>query len=46
MRITLPVLDRSNPLVAELLDKSRAATTLGEGAYFQRLARKATEKTA
>lgn len=42
MRIELPKLTDS-PLVRELLDKARSAPTLGEAAYFNRLARQASE---
>lgn len=45
MRITLPKFDNTNPIVRELLVKARAATTIGESAYFQRLAIKAGDTT-
>ncbi len=46
MRITVPSFDLTNARVVELLDKARAAVTMAEGTYYQRLARKASEKGA
>ena len=44
MRITVPTFDQSKQTVRDLLAQARAATTLGEAAHYQRLARIASEK--
>lgn len=44
MRIKVPTFDTSKQIVRELLDKANTAPTLGEAAYFQRLARRESRK--
>jgi hypothetical protein len=44
MRLILPTYDTTKAKVRELLDKANTAPTLGEGAYFLRLARTESNK--
>ena len=44
MRIEVPTFNTASRTVSGLLEKARNAPSMGEAAFFQRLARKATEE--
>jgi hypothetical protein len=44
MRIEVPTFNTASQIVRDLLEKARNAPSMGEAAYFQRLARKASEQ--